>query len=145
MTKVDAPKKVNLWTKTEKEESKEKYGCEIVIENGSPNEVTTTNAPTDSYIVHYVHEDKDHYDLVRGTRVKIFDMYYDKFKSGLKSMIMVWVMLNQTYGVIEHRAKQKAKVVSKIPQKKSAKSFSRVGFLRKSNPLFRHQIFQTMC
>ena len=40
--------------------------------------------------------------------------------------------------------KQKAKVVSKIPQKKFPKIFSRVGFLRKSNPLFRHEIFQTV-
>ena len=75
-----------IWSKKEKEESKEKYGCEIVIENGSLNEVRTTNAPTDSYIAHYIHGDKDHYDLVRGTRVKIFDMYYDKFKGDLKSI-----------------------------------------------------------
>ena len=85
-TKLEAKSKQNLWTKTEKEESKEKYGCEIVIENGSLNEVRTTNAPTDSYIAHYIHDEKDHYDLVRGTRVKIFDMYYDKFKKGLKSI-----------------------------------------------------------
>ena len=85
-TKLEAKSKQNMWTKAEKEESKEKYGCEIVIENGSLNEVRTTNAPTDSYITHYVHDDKDHYDLVRGSKVKIFDMYYDKFKSGLKSI-----------------------------------------------------------
>ena len=85
-TKLEAKSKQNMWTKTEKEESKEKYGCEIVIENGSLNEVRTTNAPTDSYIAHYIHDDRDHYDLVRGTRVKIFDMYYDKFKGGLKSI-----------------------------------------------------------
>ena len=85
-TKLEAKSKQNMWTKTEKEESKEKYGCEIVIENGSLNEVRTTNAPTDSYIAHYIHNDKDHYDLVRGTRVKIFDMYYDKFKKELKEI-----------------------------------------------------------
>ena len=78
-TKLEASSKQNLWTKTEKEESKEKYGCEIVIENGSFNEVRTTNAPTDSYITYYVHEDKDHYDLVRGPKVKVFDMYYDRY------------------------------------------------------------------
>ena len=84
--KPDKKESKVIWSKKEKEESKEKYGCEIVIENGSPNEVATTNAPTDSYIAHYVHDDKDHYDLVRGTRVKIFDMYYDKFKGDLKSI-----------------------------------------------------------
>ena len=46
-------------------------------------------------------------------------------------------------GISSTEQKQKAKVVSKIPQKKFAKIFSRVGFLRKSNPLFRHEIFQT--
>ena len=85
-TKLEAKSKQNMWTKAEKEESKEKYGCEIVIENGSLNEVRTTNAPTDSYIAHYIHDEKDHYDIVRGTRFKIYDMYYDKFKSGLKSI-----------------------------------------------------------
>ena len=84
--KSDKKESKIIWSKKEKEESKEKYGCEIVIENGSLNEVRTTNAPTDSYIAHYIHGDKDHYDLVRGTRVKIFDMYYDKFKGDLKSI-----------------------------------------------------------
>ena len=85
-TKLEPPKKFNFWTSTEKEESKEKYGCEIVIENGSFAEVNTTNAPSDSYVTCYMHDDKDHYDLVRGTKVKIFDMYYDKFKDKLKSI-----------------------------------------------------------
>ena len=76
-TKLEPPKKFNFWTSTEKEESKEKYGCEIVIENGSFAEVNTTNAPSDSYVTCYIHDDKDHYDLVRGTKVKIFDMYYE--------------------------------------------------------------------
>jgi len=48
-------------------------------------------------------------------------------------------------GISSTEQKQKAKVVLKIPQKKSAKIFSRVGFLRKSNPLFRRKIFQTVC
>jgi len=48
-------------------------------------------------------------------------------------------------GVSNTEQKQKAKVVSKIPQKKFPKIFSRVGFSRKSNPLFRHEIFQTVC
>ena len=85
-TKLEPPKKFNFWTSTEKEESKEKYGCEIVIENGSLIEVSTSNAPSDSYIVCHEHDEKRHYDLVRGTKVKIFDMYYDKFKDKLKSI-----------------------------------------------------------
>ena len=35
MTKsIEATKPLLIWTKTEKDESKDKYGCEIVIENG---------------------------------------------------------------------------------------------------------------
>ena len=46
----------------------------------------TKKAPTDAYIIQYLHEDKVHYDLTRGTKVTLFDMYWDKFKGGLKSI-----------------------------------------------------------
>ena len=36
--------------------------------------------------IKYFHEDKIHFDLTRGTRVTLFDMYWDKFKDGLKSI-----------------------------------------------------------
>ena len=75
-TKLESKSKQNLWTKTEKEESKEKYGCEIIIENGSLNEVMTTEAPSDAWIITYEVEGEVHRDLTRGTRVKLFDMYY---------------------------------------------------------------------
>ena len=78
-TKLEAKSKQNMWTKAEKEESKEKYGCEIVIENGSLNEVMTVDAPSDAWIITYEVEGEVHRDLTRGTRVKLFDMYYDKF------------------------------------------------------------------
>ena len=78
--KSDKKESKIIWSKKEKEESKEKYGCEIVIENGSLNEVTTVDAPTDAWIVTYEVEGEVHRDLTRGTRVKLFDMYYDKFK-----------------------------------------------------------------
>ena len=73
-----------IWTKTEKETSKEIYGCEIVVENGSHSDVMTKNAPTDASIVTYEVDGKQHQDLTRGSRVKLFDMYYDKFKMGIK-------------------------------------------------------------
>ena len=75
-----------IWTKTEKETSKEIYGCEIVVENGSPSDVMTKNAPTDASIVTYEVDGKQYQDLTRGSRVKLFDMYYDKFKNNLKSI-----------------------------------------------------------
>ena len=67
------------WTPSEKESLKEQYGCEILIENGSLDEVSTTDAPSDAWIVTYELDGTVHRDLTRGTRVKLFDMYYDKF------------------------------------------------------------------
>ena len=78
--KSDKPeKRETYWTKTEKETSKEIYGCEILVENGSPADVMTRDAPTDASIVTYTVDGKEHQDLTRGSRVKLFDMYYDKF------------------------------------------------------------------
>ena len=74
-------KKETFWTTTEKETSKETYGCEILVENGSFDEVMTTDAPTDAFIVTYEIDGTAHRDLTRGARVKLFDMYYDKFNN----------------------------------------------------------------
>ena len=79
-------KKKVIWTKEEKDTLKEKYGSEIIVENGSLEDVNTKKAPTDAYIIQYLHEDKVRYDLTRGTKVTIFDMYWDKFKDGIKSI-----------------------------------------------------------
>ena len=83
-TKPD--RKESIWTSEEKKNSKTNYGCEIVVENGSYKEVTIVNAPSDAYIIKYVHEDKVHYDLTRGTKIKLFDMYWDKFMGGIQSI-----------------------------------------------------------
>ena len=72
------------WTPSEKESLKEQYGCEILVENGSLDEVSTSDAPSDAWIVTYELDGTVHRDLTRGTRVKLFDMYYDKFKMGIK-------------------------------------------------------------
>ena len=74
-------KKELIWTSQEKENHKSEYGCEIVIENGTLEQVSTTNAPTDACVVTYEYNEKVCYDLTRGARVKLFDMYYDKFTS----------------------------------------------------------------
>ena len=76
--------KETYWTTTEKETSREIYGTEILIENGSLDEVMTTDAPSDAWVVTYEIDGTAHRDLTRGTRVKLFDMYYDKFKMGVK-------------------------------------------------------------
>ena len=83
MTAVKEEKKVEtketFWTTTEKETSKEIYGTEILIENGSLDEVNTKDAPSDASVITYEIDGTVHRDLTRGPRVKLFDMYYDKF------------------------------------------------------------------
>ena len=78
--------KFEPWTKEEKETSKTKYACEILVSNGTLADVYTTQAPNDAWIIKYTVDDKTLLDLSRGTRTKLFDMYYDKFKTGLKSI-----------------------------------------------------------
>ena len=79
-------KKKSFWTTEELDNLKSKYGTEIVVENGSLQEVSTKKVPTDCYIIRYVSDDKVHYDLSRGSKVTLFDMYWDKFKGDLKSI-----------------------------------------------------------
>ena len=75
-----------IWSKKERDTSKEIYGTELLVENGNKQDVTTNEAPSDAFIVTYEFNGNTHQDLTRGSRVDVFDMYYDKFKSGLKSI-----------------------------------------------------------
>ena len=85
-TEAKTEEKKIIWSKKERDTSKENYGCEIVVENGSKQDIHTKEAPTDCLIVTYEFDGEIHQDLTRGTRVAIFDMYYDKFKKGLKEI-----------------------------------------------------------
>ena len=79
-------KHMDHWTSSEKETWKTRYGCEILVENGSYADVCTKDAPNDAHIVKYVVGEKICFDLTRGTRTKLFDMYWDKFRENLKSI-----------------------------------------------------------
>ena len=84
-------KKEEIWSTEEKSKIKSEYGCEMLIENGSMQDVSGSEYPTDAYIISYsVFESgklgETKYDLTRGTKTKLFDMYYDKFKHGLKNI-----------------------------------------------------------
>ena len=79
-------KKEMVWSKEEKDNLKSKYGSEIIVENGSYEDVNITQAPSDAYIIKYTYEDKERFDLTRGTKIKLFDMYWDKFKDGIQSI-----------------------------------------------------------
>ncbi len=85
-TPQNTEKHMDHWTPAEKETCKSRYGCDIMIENGSYAEVCTKDAPNDAYIIKYMVDDKICFDLTRGGRVKLFDMYWDKFRENLKSI-----------------------------------------------------------
>ena len=75
------------WSPTEKENSKRKYGCEILVENGTWEQVCTKDAPNDARIVKYEVDGEIYFDLTRSAKqVNVFDMYWDKFREGLKSI-----------------------------------------------------------
>ena len=86
MTTATEEKKASIWSKEEKEKVGSEYGCDIVVEDGSFADVSTKQAPTDAYIIKYLHEDKVHFDLTRCIKISLFDMYLDKFKGDLKSI-----------------------------------------------------------
>ena len=52
-TETKTEEKKIIWSKTEKDASKEIYGCEIIVENGSKQDIHTREAPTDCLIVTY--------------------------------------------------------------------------------------------
>ena len=87
-TDTDNEKKpMNSWTQSEKENSKKKYGVEIMIDNGTLEQVRTKDCPNDANIVTYVVDGQVRYDLTRGAKaVSIFNMYWDKFRDGLKGI-----------------------------------------------------------
>ncbi len=86
MSEEKKEEKKTIWSKDERESFGNNYGCELIIENGSYQDVATKKVPTDAFIVKYMHEDKICFDLTRGTKTSLFDMYWDKFKNGLKSI-----------------------------------------------------------
>lgn len=80
-------KSMESWTSSEKENSKKKYGVEIMIANGTWEQVNTKECPNDARIVTYVVDGETRYDLTRSQKaVSIFDMYWDKFRDGIKKI-----------------------------------------------------------
>ena len=72
------------WTKEEQSEALRRYGCEIIVSDGTWEQVNTREAPRDAKIVKYYLGGRMHYDLTRsGKDTKLFDCYWDKFRDGL--------------------------------------------------------------
>ncbi len=58
------------------------YGCQLIYEDATEEQLVDRKVPTDSMIITYKIEGKEHKDLIRGSQVKIFDLYFDKFGKG---------------------------------------------------------------
>jgi hypothetical protein len=71
------------WTKEEKESLPPRYGCQILVEKGTIDQVKDSSWPNDAYLIWYQIGEEVHMDLCRGTRSRIFDLYYDKFGPGV--------------------------------------------------------------
>lgn len=70
------------WSAEEMKSLPPRYGCEILVEAGTPEQIKGIQYPNDAYIITYQVDGKNYQDLCRGRRVGIFDLYYDKFGPG---------------------------------------------------------------
>jgi hypothetical protein len=77
-----AEKEMPQWTPEEKKEITSRYGCEILFERTTLQQIKDPSLPNDAYMVIYRVDGQTFMDLCRGTRVRIFDMYYDRFGPG---------------------------------------------------------------
>lgn len=59
-----------------------RYGCEVLLERTTIEKAKDKTFPNDANLIWYIVDDTQYIDLVRGSRVRIFDMYYDKYGPG---------------------------------------------------------------
>jgi|TARA_B100000900_G_scaffold227813_1_gene193430 UPF0288 family protein (methanogenesis marker protein 3) len=75
------------WTSEEKENMVQSYGCHLIAEGATPEQIQDKKLPTDTLQIKYKFNDKVSIDLCRGKKVDVFDLYYDKF--GKESLISI--------------------------------------------------------
>jgi hypothetical protein len=75
-------KKMAETSHKEKKVLPHEYGCDILLEKTTIEKAKDSSFPNDAYLIWYHQDDEIFIDLVRGSRVRIFDMYYDKFGTG---------------------------------------------------------------
>jgi hypothetical protein len=75
---VKEKKKMAESSRREKKVLPHEYGCEVLLEKTSLEKAKDTSFPNDAYLIWYIENDEKCVDLVRGSRVRIFDMYYDR-------------------------------------------------------------------
>ena len=106
--KPNTEKHMDHWTSAERETCKTRYGCDILVENDSYADACTKEAPRDAYIVKYMVDGQVCFDLTRGGRMRIFDMYWDKFRDNLKSIDFGYGTINpKTWGYQAPKTKKR--------------------------------------
>ena len=80
---VDTEKDMAEYGKEEKTILPGSYGCDILLQDTTLDKVKDPSFPNDAYLIWYNNEGTERLDLVRGSRVRIFDMYYDKYGPGV--------------------------------------------------------------
>ena len=79
---VEEKRKMAESSRREKKVLPHEYGCHVLLEKTTIQNAKDTSFPNDAYLVWYNVNDEEFIDLVRGSRVRIFDMYYDRFGPG---------------------------------------------------------------
>lgn len=79
----------------------------ILHKECEPSMAKNKSLPRDSYLVSYLVEDELKYDISRGTRVELFDFYYDTYRN-VKSISWTDGTVNpKTYDYIPKENKKK--------------------------------------
>ena len=79
---VDTEKSMAEYGKEDKNILPSSYGCDILLQDTTLAQAKDSSFPSDAYLIWYNVDGKDRIDLVRGSKVRIFDMYYDKYGPG---------------------------------------------------------------
>lgn len=71
------------WSAEEKQNLPQRYGCRILLERATMDQLHDKSWPNNAYIVTYRLDGQVYKDLCQGLRTKVFDLYYDKFGKGV--------------------------------------------------------------
>jgi len=75
------------YKKEEKNILSSNYGCDVLLQDTTLDKVKDPSFPNDAYLIWYNFDGTEKIDLVRGSRVRIFDLYYDKYGPGVVQKI----------------------------------------------------------
>jgi len=76
-----------VWNLEDMKTIPEKYNCELLSHNITPEQLMNPELPTDTYFIEYDTDDGPMMDLCRSSKMaNIFDMYYDKVGNNIRKI-----------------------------------------------------------